>query len=183
MSQEPRRLDIDGEYNQVSRASADVEALRLAHGTPCTQREAAAMLAALTARTGVTVRVRFGARHGRCSLKPIMARVYFSDVRTRRKLYRRTWAGERELLISLPKEPRGQHTRGWGLRVGLVLHEFAHAVAEARKDHMSVVAPYRTEGHPLGMKGAGHGPWFTWLLDGLVADWKDSQRQRSTEAA
>lgn len=169
-----RPLHVDGEYDQVTRASADVDALRRAHGTPVTRAEAEAMIAALGARFDVNVAVRFGAKAGRCSWSAkytTVARTYAdgSPVLTwrgkpyRRRVYLRDAVGRAIwcLAISLPtQEGRTTETGGWGLRAGLVLHEFVHAVIQARG---------------YSMRAAGHGPLFTWLLDALVADWKETK--------
>lgn len=181
MNTGPRKLLIDGEYDMVSRASADVDSLRRAHETPISVSEARAMLAELCERTGVTVRVRFGCKSGRASKRPVYRRIPYCSIATRRRYYRREYTGTMELLISLPKEPKGQASRGWGLRAGLVLHEFAHAAIEANRAGAMFGA--WANGNTYGMAAASHGPWFTWMLDGLVADWKSRQDSSRQEVA
>lgn len=172
-----RRLLIDGEYDQVSRASADVEALRRVHATPCTRDEARQIIALLCKRFNVPVTVlAFRGRNGRCSQRPkyaMVPRFYTTgepvmSVRgrqKRKKAYLRDTEGclVWELTISLPTMSGiTTETGGWGLRAGIVLHEFAHAVIHARG---------------VNMRAASHGPLFTWVLDGLVAEWTRTQQE------
>lgn len=173
-----RKLIIDGEYDMVSRASQDVDALRLAHQTPITPKDARALIATMAARVGITadrLEVRIGkCKRGRGGIRTTYKRVvrmeYTRSDGSVKKLYRRVY--DREVLwISLPSIP-GQTTAtgGWYLRTGLVLHEFAHMVLGHVGSHRLVNA-------------AGHGPLFTWILDGLVAEWKSTLTAREEIAA
>jgi hypothetical protein len=110
------------EYEPVLRASADRSRLERLNATPCTQDEAIAILEWLRRRhplsTTLPLKLFFMGRRGRAS------RLVHAD----------------RLLITLP-------AGGKLLRVGLVLHEYAH--------------------HLAGL-GTGHGPVFVQALDELA---------------
>lgn len=132
------------------------------------------MIAALCHRFDVELTLRFTARNGLASFRAVytlVPRTYVDGTpvlnargrQKRRKKYLRDEEGRVlwRLSVSLPNKARETTTTGgWGLRAGVVLHEFTHAVIQARG---------------LNMNAAGHGPFFTWLLDGLVADWKSTR--------
>lgn len=168
----PLKLLIDGEYDMVTRASQDVDALREAHQTPITKRAAEAMLHDLCAMAGIdfasvawrwakNARGQAGTRH-----------VYRREVRlsyqrsdgTTKHCYRRIYV-RTSLCMTLPtRAGERTETGGWYLRVGLVLHEFTHMVLAHVGDSRLVNL-------------ASHGPLFTWLLDGLVAEWKSTRQE------
>lgn len=185
-------LLIGGEYNEVSRASADFAALKLAHETPITRREADAMLRALAVEhlgpvDGAALMIRWGARRGRggwhvlSTMVPVLKldgtpahtlrwdreqQSYVAGkVRKRRQLLRGPDGKCRRVpYVALPSvpmvaggpwhDPRGQSY----LRVGLVLHEFAHVLT----------VPY--------CRYAPHGPIFVACLDRLVEAWMRATR-------
>jgi hypothetical protein len=165
---------IAGEYDHVSRASADLEALRDAHGTKITRAEASALLAYLCAQHDVEdLETRWSSRCGRASHGPKYQQekriAYYrisptislngapvqEPVYRKRRVYVRDAAGKLAMYIrvSLPKD----QTAGYGLRVGVVLHEFAHILNHLRDG---------------GMNRCGHGPLFVGRLDALVAAWR-----------
>lgn len=177
---------IPGEYGHVAAASADPDALRHAHATPCTPDEAKDMLRTLCEAHGVTgLRLLWGSKRGRGGLRPRRVRVlthsYTRSDGTVRNYYklRRAQTADggwvpAQPYISLPRVPSPEYgkvevrvpftrkRRGlvqsgvrsqMALRVGLVLHEFAHVLMLGRGDH---------------------GRDFVSKLDALVAWWADS---------
>lgn len=145
-------LLIPGEYNVVTRASRDADALLAAHATPCTKAEARALLAALQVQHGVLnlkVTITTRCRRGRGGVK---RKRDYSAVSLGSSPWDAPW-GPRVPFVTLPAVPRklASSTCGnfAGLRVGLVLHEFAH-----------VLRPWD-----------GHNAKFTACLDDLVEWW------------
>jgi len=154
-----------GEYAWVARESRDIAALRRAHETPCTRVEAEALIRALArellpAADAVALRLTWGSKRGRGGyLAERKREVRFRCEVTGRTYYRTRRTGRFTPYISLPRVPL-EPGRGWWdggssrLRVGLVLHEFAHVLA------------FRDE-------EGGHGPIFVAKLDALVWLWED----------
>jgi len=167
---------VPGEYDHVARASADVEALRRAHATPITRDEATRMLHRLAAQhlpaaDALSLVIRWGTRRGRGGRMAPRKRVLRTYVdgspvlhwRTGKPRYRVAQTGPSVPFVSLPSTlmpapglveatrvtRSGRRYSTMCLRVGLVLHEFAH-VMNARD---------------------GHGPAFVARLDSLVAAW------------
>jgi hypothetical protein len=134
---------IPGEYDSVARQSCNKDRLRKAHETPCTESQAYFLIA-------------------------IMHEKYFKGqaapiVRLRApmkgKKGARGWGGVkikdgiRRGYISLPKTPMADPKSPWGfLRIGLVCHEFAHAL------------------EMLKFCDTNHGIRFTVILDTLLAE-------------
>ena len=159
-----------GEYNCVVRASRDPEALLLVHSTPLTRAEAQRLAdeVARTFNAGDHVvmyssRRKFGQFHVfyKCRIVPWFTR---SDGKVRkRREYVRDANGKHvlEARITFPPKPRAAATAeqlAWdGLRVGLVLHEYAHLLDWRER------------------KTTDHGPKFTAKLDMLVAWWRERE--------
>jgi len=137
---------VEGEYLTVQDASTDQPALRLAHETGCTREEAISLVRRIEKREGLppgAIRIMFRAgSRGRGGF-----------------LYRRgrTWndSPQRILRVLLPSEPLpdGGYSPYGRLRIGIVLHEVAHAVLVAQ-----------------GL-GYGHGRLFVQRLDQYVQHW------------
>jgi len=166
------RLIVPGEYEHVALESGNVTLMREAHATPCTRDEARAILAALAAKHGLPdLRIRFGSsKFGRGGRRALYRRLTVPVKRYRLvqleagpsyETYddfqcRKEWVEDtqgrlvRVPWVSLPKVPMELGGDWFGrLRVGLVLHEFAHAM---------VPEP-------------GHDRDFTARFDKLLADW------------
>ena len=109
------------EYDEVMRASDVPGALAKLHDTPCTQEEALKILAwceSVQQRRADTITHVSGTTHQ--EFLPL--RVFFMGHRGRASVRRR-----REGFVQLISLPVG----GKRLRVGIVLHEYAHHVAPA----------------------------------------------------
>lgn len=155
---------VRGEYNVVARASRDVEALMLVHALPITRRDAKALAARVLHAHGLNDVVvgftssagnfRFGAKGRMVPLKGYDGQPLYhwrtGKPRKRRALVRdAAGAIVYQSSISLPRRPYDPQTGG-GLRVGLVLHECAHAIDYSRR------------------KRSPHDATFTAILDGLI---------------
>jgi len=117
---------IAGEYAGVYRQSAQKSLLAKAHTTPIAREDAVALMTLLTANLNDNRRVRVQFNRGS----------------------RGRW-NPTAMQITLPSEPLARPGAGAGyLRVGIVLHELAHALAPAR----------------------GHGPQFVAVLDKLLVE-------------
>jgi len=146
-----------GEYDWVACESRDLPALVRVHSTPCTCEEATALLSELARQHLPTAeanafRVQWGSKRGRGGYLALRKReVRFVCPVTGRAHYRMSKIGQVP-YVSLPKIPMKQGGP-WkdSLRVGLVLHEFAH-VLTIDNDQW-------------------HGKVFTKSLDDLVAAW------------
>ncbi len=107
---------VEGEYKQVAQWSRRRDLLEKAHGTGCTIQQTRALIDLLCEATKVCVTLRWGSRRGRAYFKP-------GALPT----------------ISLPATPyvtgSDPKQRYGKLRVGLVLHEFAHVWAGPRQGH------------------------------------------------
>lgn len=158
---------VGGEYGYVALNSRDMYALKEAHETSITRPEAERMLRDLAARylkpeQAAALVIRWGSRSGRGGTHAPRKRVpaYTRSDGTVRYRMKRT--GEVVPYVSLPTTPLAVDGLWWGpsprgkrrvtsrLRVGLVLHEFAHVIVPT----------------------AGHGPWFVGVLDNLVEEWR-----------
>ena len=129
---------IPGEYDIVSRQSLNPNRLRGAHRTSCDASQAYFLVALMHDHAFP------GAAH-----KPL--------VRLRKPRNgqhgARGWGGIKKgrAYVSLPAEPMTDAARPYGkLRVGLVIHEYAHAVEMLKFGH------------------SDHGPRFTMILDELL---------------
>jgi hypothetical protein len=151
-----------GEYNWVARQSRSLAALRRAHETPCARAEAEAMICALArqmlpAADALALRILWGTRRGRGGVLVERKReIRYVCPLTGRPKYRMRRTGRLAPYISLPRIPMvaGGPWLVEGssrLRVGLVLHEFAHVLTF--DDDRS------------------HGEIFTAALDDLVERW------------
>ncbi len=159
---------IAGEYNHVAHGSRDMAALQEAHATSITRPEAERMLRDLAARhlapeQAAALVIRWGSRSGRGGTHAPRKRVPWYTRSDGTVRYRMVRTGALVPYVSLPTTPMAVDGLWWGptpkgkpfratsrLRVGLVLHEFAH-----------VIVPK-----------AGHGPWFVGVLDNLVEEWR-----------
>lgn len=166
---------VPGEYESVAKRSADVDALRRAHLTPIDRHDAERMLRALaaqylTAADALTFVIRWGTRRGRGGRLMLRKRVALVHPdgspmlhwRTGKPRYRlRVSASGSVPYVGLPSEPMTEGGHWWGatksgkrstsrLRVGLVLHEFAHVL------------------NPRD----GHSDAFVARLDKLVSEWE-----------
>lgn len=191
-------LLIGGEYDMVSRASANFAALKTAHETPITRKDAASLLRALALEhlgpvVGADLVIRWGATRGRGGWHTVTTMVpvlkfdgtpvhtlrwdrgtgsYVAGRARKRRQYTRGADGRYVSVpyIALPSHPMApgglwHDARGRSLlRVGLVLHEFAHVLTVRQCRH-----------NP-------HGPVFTACLDRLVAAW-GTARAAATLAA
>jgi hypothetical protein len=188
-------VPIPGEYEMVTRQSVNVDALRAAHTTSCTVKEATAMLRSLatqylTPEQADDLKLVFGGtKRGRGGFIAVRKRKFWfmSNGRTEgpyasyvngepilgpasgKPRYRmekvRLENGCMKLVpyIGLPRVPMVNgvwwSVKGSCLRVGLVLHEFAHVMSACK------------------VGGKGHGPVFVNTLDLLVAVWmRDSKK-------
>ena len=153
-----------GEYPWVARKSRDIAALRRAHETSCTKAEAETLIRALArellpAPEAAALRLTWGSKRGRGGVLAERKReVRFRCELTGRTYYKMRRTGRFKPYISLPQvplEPGG----GWWvdgssrLRVGLVLHEFAHVLTFDADE--------------------AHGPIFVAKLDALVTLWEE----------
>lgn len=136
---------IAGEYDCVAAQSINPERLRRAHQTPCTADMAYFLIAVmhdkLFGQTSPTPRVRMRApRAGKH-----VARGWGGAIKTK--------SGTSRGYVSLPEtpyDPLKDKTPFGKLRVGLVLHEYAHAVEVLRYGKTN------------------HEPRFTLILDSLL---------------
>ena len=160
-----REDSCPGEYQLVARQSRDVASLRRAHETPCTRTKAESMIRALADEMlppidALALRVMWGTKRGRGGwLVERKREVRYVCKVTGRTYYRMRRTGRVTPYISLPTLPMEQGGPWWDgrssrLRVGLVLHEFAH------------VLTFEDDGY--------HGSIFTAALDDLVARWISS---------
>lgn len=147
---------IPGEYDIVSRQSLNPNRLRAAHRTSCDASQAYFLVAIMHehafpgSATQPIVRLR-KPRNGQIGA--------------------RGWGGVKNGrgYVSLPAEPMTDPDRPYGkLRVGLVIHEYAHAVEMLKFRH------------------SDHGPRFTMILDELLFHteqfWSTMQVQSSNAA-
>ena len=149
-----RNLLIPGEYDCVARQSINRARLSLAHQTSCTAAQAYFLIAVM---------------HDKCfpnSQAPIV------KLRAPRvgKVGARGWGGIKQgrAYVSLPETPYDPriHSQPFGrLRIGLVCHEYAHAVEMLR------------------FGKSDHGPRFTMILDGLLFDTEQYWLPKSSQIA
>ena len=153
------RQAVPGEYNKVVAQSADVPALLRAHQTPISRRDAEQMLLRLADRYNVTgLRIKWGAKGGRAGV--LKFRTNVRAVRAVDGARVRVPVFYVYPYVNLPTQSMTLGGPWWDyfagkslLRVGLVLHEFAHVVVVARDFT------------------GGHGSQFVAALDGLVSEW------------
>ena len=132
---------IPGEYDCVSRASLNPARLRKAHETPCEPSMAYFLIAMMHEHS--------------CKEFP-MPKVRLRKPRVGKNTGR-GWGGVKVQdgkwrgFVSLPDVVMTDKSKPYGtLRIGLVCHEFAHAV------------------EALKFKSTGHSPRFTAILDSLL---------------
>jgi hypothetical protein len=145
---------IPGEYDCVARQSINPKRLRLAHQTTCDAATAYFLIAVM---------------HEKCFPGQIAPIVKLRAPRNG-KLRARGWGGRKgeRGYVSLPDTPYNPilHRHPFGtLRIGLVCHEYAHAVEMLR------------------FGKSDHGPRFTMILDGLLFDTEQYWLPKSVLAA
>jgi hypothetical protein len=164
---------VPGEYDHVALASGNTTLLREAHATPCIRAEAQALLMELAGLHGVSgLLVRFTSPRGLAGFAPVYRRERYMWPNGR-ATYRHIHQGEAPCvwLPRVPMEPGGDwYAR---LRVGLVLHEFAH--------HLEDDSDFDVE-TGCAVAGPAHGPCFVTALDKLVAWWAESRRSVARRA-
>ncbi len=99
-----------GEYNGVFRKSVQRDRLRQCHAKPITVRDAHDLIRRMDRHYKTSTRVRFGNRRGAGGFD-----------------------SKRRPYISLPTQS-GPDRSGRGLRLGLVLHEYAHVLQCVRQN-------------------------------------------------
>jgi len=153
------KVVVSGEYNRVALWSHHRDLLDQAHGTPCTPAEAKALIGAMGRHFKCDVEVSFRAGHAG-----------------------RSWPGRQRLRLpvdSLPVDWQtyterpgckrmvtegGQPSRiGW-LRVGIVLHEYAHCLLRRKMSGVPLSEIKRQERGP-------HGRLFVRTLDEVLEWW------------
>jgi len=154
---------IPGEYDCVSRASLNPKRLKAAHETPCDPATAYFLLAVMHKQVFPNdehpmplVRIR-APRKGKNT-----GRGWGGAKHSKDGSGNVTWRG----YVSLPNVVMTNKAHPYGtLRIGLVCHEYAHAV------------------ECLKFKSTGHSPRFTAILDSLLFATEQYWQVRATIAA
>lgn len=138
-----RQYKIPGEYPRVSQWTTQSFLLREAHATPCDYKEAGQILLALMGHFGVKV--------------PL---VEYEGKRRAMAYYPRKIVFPR---VPLPPEEK-QFLSGY-LRVGVVLHEYAHFLKDHRERNVN------SSGY-LVLRTPSHGRFFVACLDEILLWYK-----------
>ena len=158
----------------MANRSRDLEALRESHATPCSTTKAQAILRDLASRylpaaDALTFKISWGTRRGRGGYlferrrePSYVSRSYGPSGEVVERQRYRMRLGNRVAYVSLPRTPMTLGGDWWDkgkrttlLRVGLVLHEFAHVMVAQKFRH------------------GGHAREFVETLDMLVAERKE----------
>ena len=153
-----KQYNIPGEYARVSQWSKERDLLRIAHVTPINVLDTTALLKKMAARYGLP-QLKITWRKGKCVGHGGIDKDFNPHITLPTSVY----------------EPTFEHSPCERLRVGIILHEFAHIL-----QYMKAINAFFEDGDVMpnenpycyiSRKVGGHGLNFVSIFDKLLLEW------------